>query len=160
MEPKFSYSYLHIVKHIHIYIYINNVVMYYHHILIIYHWILVLNDNCNRIWFVYDAHHLVIVQSYSFIQKGVCHHVVNLACRYMYTWYTCFWSIIQWHSSPTGVYIASILLSHLFLCFAICAFGLCQVFGVVNYYVPDKFLIPRVAYILNTSSPIHDCFQI
>ena len=42
-----------------------------------------LDNSCNPISFGYDAHNLVVVQSYSCIHEDVCHHVVNLAYKYI-----------------------------------------------------------------------------
>ena len=43
-------------------------------------------DNCcNPISFGFDAHDLVVVQSYSCIHEGVCHHLVNLVYTCMNT---------------------------------------------------------------------------
>ena len=82
---------------------------------------------------VVALYHLVVMRmSYTCIHEGVHHHVVNLAYRYMNTQYTCIYSIIHWYFFPTMAYVVSVLLSHLLLCIAICAYGLCQIFGVGN----------------------------
>ena len=62
MELENSYNHLHILK-VHE-MYINK---YTHHILIIYQ----LGNSCNLISFGYDAHYLVVVQSYNCIYEGV-----------------------------------------------------------------------------------------
>ena len=41
---------------------------------------------CNSIWFGYDAHDIVMAQSYSCIHEGVYYHVDNLAYKNMKTW--------------------------------------------------------------------------
>ena len=44
-----------------------------------------LENKCNLAQCGYDAHDLVVVQSYNYIHEVVCHHVVNLAYRYVNT---------------------------------------------------------------------------
>ena len=51
--------------------------------MVICYWLLVLDNNCNPIWYGYDAHVLVVVQIYNYIHQGVYHHVVNLPYKYM-----------------------------------------------------------------------------
>ena len=109
-------------------------------------------------------HDLVVLQSYNCIYEGVCHHVLNLAID---TWihdtnvFVC--DITHWHFFPTMAYIVSILL--LRLLFAICAFGLCQVFGVGNYHLLDwishvkvclqiKYLVPNSLLLSNLGKAI------
>ena len=96
--------------------------------------------------------YIIWVQSYSCIHEGVCCHVVNIAYRYMNTWYICVCNITHGHFFPDVEYVISVLLSHLLLCFAICAFGFCQIFGVDQYLLDEishlnvclqiKYLIP------------------
>ena len=100
-----------------------------------YLWLLVLNNSCNPIWWCrYDACDFLIVKSYGCIHEGVCHHVVNLC---MHTWihdthvHVC--NKTHWHSFPNVAYVVIVLLSHLFLCYVIYAFGLCSI--VLEYWV-------------------------
>ena len=70
-----------------------------------------IDNNWDPISFGYDAHDLVVVQNYNCIHEGIHHHVVNLAYRYMNTWYTCVCNITYWNFSSIMEYVVSVLLS-------------------------------------------------
>ena len=152
MEVKNIYTYLNICE-----VYIST--MYQHRIRIIYYWLLMLDNCCNPISFGYYGHDHVVVQSYSCVHEGVCCRVVNLAYRYMNTWYICVCNITHGHFFPAVAYVISVLLSHLLICFAVCAFGFCQVFGVGNQYLLDEISHLNVCLQIKYLIPIHFRFQ-
>ena len=70
-------------------------------ILIIFYWLLVLNNSCNPTSFGFDAHDLVVVESYRCIYEGVFRE--PCIYKYMNTRYICVFIIIHWHFFPLWI---------------------------------------------------------